>query len=361
MNWSAVKHLHLEISALCNAACPQCARYPTASYYEHPNIKSTDVWTIEQVKRNLPAEDLINIQEYLINGTVGDFITNRDALEIIQYFSACSPSAIFIINTNGSARNIDWWSELAKIPNVTVNFALDGLVDTHHLYRRQTDWNRIIENAQALIAAGGRADWTMTIFEHNKHQVNECRAMALQLGFNKFYARHSDRTIVPARDRNDRVTHWLLPATDSPVPYIKKSSEVELRNKEADFKNGFLIANGVHNAIPLPSLDNCDSLKRKQIYVGGNWSVSPCCFLGVMSFTQTGDHRFENFQVALKQAGLTMQDLVADNKTVRDIVDRGFDWIYDRITTNRALTGCFYHCHPDKSNYRISQATKLAK
>ena len=79
-----------------------------------------------------------------------------------------------------------------------------------------------------------------------------------------------------------------------------------------------------------------------------------------MSFTQTGDHRFENFLNALTEAGLTMQDLVADTKTVGQIVDRGFAWIYDRITTERALTGCFYHCHPDKSNYRASQASKTS-
>ena len=357
MKWSDVRYLHLEISALCNAVCPQCARYPTASYYEHPNIKPTDLWSIEQVQQRLPATDLVNIQEYLLNGTMGDFITNRDALEIVQYLATSSPGAKFTINTNGSARNSAWWSSLAQIPNLTVNFALDGLEDTHHLYRRQTNWNQIIENAKSFIKAGGTADWTMTIFEHNQHQVEACKEMALSFGFDKFYARHSDRTIVPARDRKDNVTHWLLPAKNSPMPAFKKAEEASLRQKEINFKIGKLTSNQEHNNIPLLSLDNCDSLKFKSIYIGGNWSVAPCCFLGIMSFTQTGDHRFENFLNALTEAGLTMQDLVADTKTVGQIVDRGFAWIYDRITTERALTGCFYHCHPDKSNYRASQAS----
>jgi len=361
MKWDAVRNLHLEITALCNAACPQCARYPTASYYEHPNIKTTDHWDIDQVKKKLPQQDLANINEYLLNGTLGDFIANKDALEIVEYLSGASPAATFVINTNGSARTTAWWTKLAQVPNVTLNFALDGLEDTHHLYRRQTDWNRIVENAKAFIASGGRAVWIMTIFEHNQHQVDACKAMALELGFAEFYARHSDRTIVPTRDKSDKVTHWLLPASNSTMPDVRKSTESGLRLRENELKKGILTSNQVHNNIPLPSLDNCDSLKFKSIYVGGNWSVAPCCFLGILSFTQTTDYRFENFSNALTEAGLTMQDLIADSKTVREIVDRGFDWIYNRITTSRALTGCFNHCHPNKSNFRMSQSTKVAE
>jgi MoaA/NifB/PqqE/SkfB family radical SAM enzyme len=360
MNWADVRQLHLEISAQCNAVCPQCARYPTASYYEHPNIQSTDVWTVEQVQQRLPREDLINIEEYLLNGTVGDFITNRDALEIVQYLSSASPNARFIINTNGSARNEKWWQELAQIPNLRVNFALDGLADTHHLYRRQTSWERILENAKSFIHAGGVADWTMTIFAHNEHQIDACRELAHASGFTKFYARHSDRTVVPARDRQGNTTHWLLPATNSPMPSLRKTSELVMINKEANYRAGKINSRNEHNSISLPSLDNCDSLKRRSIYIGGNWSVAPCCFLGILSFTQSGDHRYQNFLDALTAAGLTEKDLLAEQQTVREIVDRGFAWIYDRITTDRALTGCYYHCHPDKSNYRIGQATKLA-
>ena len=360
MKWQDVKQLHLEISALCNAVCPQCARYPAAGYYEHPNIKPTDVWTLSDVKQRLPAEDLINIREYLFNGTVGDFITNKDALEIIEYFATASPGAQFIINTNGSARTTAWWEQLAQIPNLTVNFALDGLEDTHHLYRRQTVWQTIIKNATAFINAGGNADWTMTIFEHNQYQIEDCKQTALSLGFKKFYARHSDRISVPARDKDGHVTHWLKPAVDSNIPNYRMSTEKELIQREANFKAGRLLALQEHNNIPLPSTDNCDSLRYKSIYIGGNWNVAPCCFLGHISITKESDHRYENLAHAMQQAGFDYNDFIAGQLTVKQIVDRGFDWIYDRITTDKALTGCFYHCHPNKSNYRASQASKIS-
>lgn len=361
MKWQEVKSLHLEISALCNAVCPQCARYPTASYYEHPNISHDHVWTLEQVKARLPAEDLINIKEIMLNGTVGDFITNKDALEIVKHLIE-SNNARVKINTNGSARSIGWWAELATTPNLTVNFALDGLEDTHHLYRRNTNWQQIIKNATAYIQAGGNAEWIMTIFEHNKHQIDDCSKLAKQFGFAKFHARHSDRTIVPARDRQGKFTHWLEPASDTPTSNNRISID-NLIIKEAKLKAGKLNpAIRQDNNIALPSLDNCDSLKLKQIYIGGNWFVTPCCFLGAISFTREYDHRYANFVDGLAEAGFTLEELyVTDKRSVRDIVNTSFDWIYNRITTERALTGCFNHCHPNKANYRLSRANIITK
>lgn len=359
MNWQAVRHLHLEISSQCNAACPLCARYPTSSFYEHPSISNDQVWTIEQVRARLPKADLANIEKFLINGTMGDFITNRDALEIIQHFSEASPTAQIEINTNGSARTPEFWKSLAQIKNVRVSFALDGLEDTHHLYRRLTNWKFIIDNAKTFIGSGGTADWIMTRFAHNEHQVEACSNLSKELGFAKFYARFSDRYFAPARDKSGSTSHELLPSPQA--PYTSNIRTIsELQSKEVRFRNGTFRAIPMHNSTPLPSLDNCESLRSKSIYVGADWSVAPCCFIGILSFTQATDHRYESFLNALTEAGLTMQDLIAKN-TVKAIVDQGFDWIYSRITTDRALMSCFQSCHPDKSNYRVSQATKLAK
>lgn len=360
MKWSSVRKLHLEISALCNAVCPQCARYPTASYLEHPNIKSTDVWTIEQVQRRLPASDLKNIEQFLINGTMGDFITNRHALSIVQHLHDAAPKSTKLINTNGSARQSRWWEELASIPGLTVNFAIDGLEDTHSLYRRNTDWQTIINNAKIFMRQGGVADWTMTIFEHNQHQVEACRKLAADLGFRHFWARHTDRTSVPARDRNGLTTHWIRPAAESPI-VINEITEQQMQAKEQRLVHRpdlFHNVNQVHNNIPLPSLDACDSLRERSIYVGANWSVAPCCFLGILSFTQKSDHRYDNFVQAAAQANVGFDDITAsDAQTVANIVDRGFNWIYDRITTDQALTGCYYHCHPKDAKFRVSQNT----
>jgi len=207
-----------------------------------------------------------------------------------------------------------------------------------------------------FIAAGGRAEWIMTVFAHNEHQVSECRELAMRLGFARFIARHSDRPPTPARDRDGVTTHWVLPASTSTVT-AARVSEAGMRAKESRYKQGNIQIRQEHNNIALPSLDNCDSIRLKSIYIGANWSVAPCCFIGALSFTGKGDGRYDNFINALAGAGLTENDLIA-HSTVREVVEQGFDFVYDRITTESALTACFKHCHPDKSNYRVSQATK---
>jgi hypothetical protein len=71
-------------------------------------------------------------------------------VEIVEYL-VCNTIIAGNINTNGSLRNqiggANWPG-----PRVTVGFALDGLADTHSLYRQDTDWNKVIANAQAFIA-----------------------------------------------------------------------------------------------------------------------------------------------------------------------------------------------------------------
>ena len=356
MKWDDVNHLHLEISALCNATCPQCARYPAASYLEHANINNTMRWSYDQVVQRLPREDLLNIKEILFNGTMGDFITNTDALKIVEHFAR--ENLKIVINTNGSARTKEFWQALGKLPgHIEVNFALDGLADTHSLYRRDTNFDQIINNAKTLMEAGGKAAWTMNIFKHNQHQVEDCKQMAEQLGFVKFTARHSDRRPTPVYDRNENFLYMIENATDSPLTIKKSVTIEEIKNRRFQHLNKIGSKILVTEKHPLPNYETCDSLKKRSIYVGSDWHVAPCCFLGILSVTRTFDNRFENFLDGLSQIGRDLESCFAtDSFTVKQAVDRGFGWIYDKITTPEILSGCYFHCHPKDSPFRISQA-----
>jgi sulfatase maturation enzyme AslB (radical SAM superfamily) len=205
------------------------------------------------------------------NGNLGDFASAKDALEIVKYL--VDHSVPVMINTNGSARTPDWWSQFA-LPGVEIGFALDGLEDTHSLYRQDTDWHKIIKNAQAFIAAGGRAVWRFIPFDHNCHQEQDCRDMARQLGFAKFENIYDGRDTGPVFSRTGEFVHFIGKDLGPPgyVPKIEPLLEnhVTWYNSQT-FKE----------AKDTPELNiQCIHKRNQEIYVAANGSVYPCCFLG---------------------------------------------------------------------------------
>jgi sulfatase maturation enzyme AslB (radical SAM superfamily) len=201
------------------------------------------------------------------NGNLGDFSLAKDGAEIVQYLVA--QNITIGINTNGSLRSKSWWQKLAS-PNVTIGFALDGLADTHAVYRQDTDWNRIIENAQAYIAAGGQAIWRFVPFDHNRHQEAECRALATEMGFVSFENIYDGRDAGPVYTRAGEFSHWLGPTGD--VPPIKDMLQSHITwfdSKTVKIKKD------------TPELNlRCYHKVAKEIYLAADGTVYPCCYLG---------------------------------------------------------------------------------
>jgi MoaA/NifB/PqqE/SkfB family radical SAM enzyme len=360
--WEDISQLHLEFSALCNAVCPCCRRYPVAGHEVLPSINNTQVWTLTQVKERLPANDIKHIKQYLINGNYGDFVTNHEAIDILEYLHQSSPNSFISISTNGSARNEAWWDNLARrCGKVEVYFCIDGLEDTHNLYRRQTDWKTIIKNAQAFAKAGGDAVWTMTTFEHNEHQVEQCRQLSKDLGFTKFEVRYNTRETAMARDKNGESTHWVRDTSASPTNQLYK-----LRNKDqygehtsnlTDAELNTLqktrwiqIEAGTFKSKQAPantspmSKKQCPSLNHQtgghSIFVSARWLVSPCCHIA-------GAQEMGNLSTFIddinRRSNTTIESLTANStQTVKDIVDRGFAWVYDSF--EKPASVCLFTC-----------------
>ena len=345
MNWNTVRRLDLEIANICNAACPQCTRHPTGSDMLHPILETKHRWTLEDTIKYFPPEDLGNIDSFLFNGNFGDFISNNEALEIITYFSSVRPSAYYHICTNGSARPKSWWRELAKIKNLKITFGIDGLEDTHHLYRRNTDFNTIIENAKTFIEAGGQAEWTMTLFEHNKHQVKECNTLANNIGFISFVPRHTNRGTTLVSEKK-KPLYVITPANEINIDHdVKNSVDIERIIKlEESIQSGNFVPRQFNECIPLNSKSECMSVKDNSIYVGADWFVSPCCYSGPLGYNNKFNPLYNDFIQKIAEENLKYTDFfVSEGKTVKDAVN--FSWIFDRLTTNDILAVCTKHCH----------------
>jgi MoaA/NifB/PqqE/SkfB family radical SAM enzyme len=231
-----------------------------------------------EILKQLRPEDpgvsnTINDYGVTFNGNLGDFSSARDGVEIVEYLVGHGISVS--ICTNGSARNAKWWEKLA-LPGVEIGFAIDGLADTHSLYRQDTDWHRIIDNVQAFIAAGGRAVWRFIPFDHNQHQQDTCRQMARDLGFYRFENIYDGRDRTPVFSRQGEFTHYI----GTSLPHEGKSTP-NIESLLAGHKAWPKFAIKQEHPKDKPDVKiNCIHKKRKEIYVAADGSVYPCCFLG---------------------------------------------------------------------------------
>jgi MoaA/NifB/PqqE/SkfB family radical SAM enzyme len=234
--------------------------------------------SLDDAKKILPPEFLKQIKNILFNGNLGDFGLAKDAVEIVRYLVENKVPTINI-NTNGSMRTPDWWAQLA-LPGVKVGFALDGIdAATHSLYRQDTDWNTIIKNAKAFIAAGGKAIWRFIPFKHNQYQEEECRQLAKELGFVYFDNINDGRNNGPVYTRIGDFSHWLGEPWDSSPP-IQEMVQSHISWYDVDT---------VKSSKDITPVNiGCHHKRNNELYIAANGEIYPCCYLGY--YPQTMNH-----------------------------------------------------------------------
>jgi sulfatase maturation enzyme AslB (radical SAM superfamily) len=260
---SDIRNVHLEISTRCNAACPGCPR----------NLCGVNVvegyplhdMSLAEAQSIFSPAFLQQLESILINGNLGDFVTARDGVEIVRYFREQNPKLKIEISTNADARP-DIWPTLAEL-KVQVFFCIDGLKTTHEQYRRQTDWDSVIANAQAFISNGGNAVWKMISFAHNQHEIDQCKAMSQQLGFNRFLLVDQGRDAFPVFDQKKNFLYSI-------GEHTQPTNFDELYNRYLGSTT-----NGYIEPVDADVID-CKVQKKKSIYVTATGEIYPCCWLG---------------------------------------------------------------------------------
>ena len=189
----SIRQLSTELTFRCNAKCPACHRQKPLSI----NLNDAKYTiTLEQFKQLFNPELLQDLQWLMFNGNFGDSIMNKQFREILAYVK--SQGTKIKIHTNGGIHGHDYWTDVGNIltKDDIINFDLDGLADTHHIYRINTKFENVFENAKSVIGTNRpQVHWKYIVFEHNKHQVEEARQLAEDVGFTTFSTVKTSRDV----------------------------------------------------------------------------------------------------------------------------------------------------------------------
>lgn len=270
--YAAIREVHVELTSRCNAACPQCPRNLEGGAV-NPALPLAEL-TLEDVQRLFPTELLGRLRKIYACGNYGDPMVAKDTLAIFEHLRRPNAAMELGMFTNGSGRTASFWADLAKVVSY-VRFSIDGLEDTNHLYRRGTQWDRIMESVQAFIGAGGRAEWDFIVFKHNEHQIDDARALAEKLGFQRFFLKKTSRFAGAARGKQVR------DRDGSPAYRIEEPDDPRFRNA-AVVRLTQVGESGGFAAYQAETEITCKAVAHSRLYVSAEGLVFPCCWTGAL-------------------------------------------------------------------------------
>ena len=331
LNLADIRQVQIELTTRCNARCPMCMRNYRG--LDHNGGYPVSELTLDNIKHILKPDFLQQLSKGIsFNGNLGDFGLAQDAQYIVHWLA--DQNALVKINTNGSIRTPEWWASLAR-PGVVIGFALDGLADTHHLYRQDTNWHTVIANAQAFIAAGGQAIWRFIPFEHNRHQEAACEQLALDLGFSRFENIDEGRNRGPVYARTGEFSHWL----GQPYTEHERQNPPQVKDLLESHITWFNPGTVKLDKDTMPLQITCQHKRLEEIYIAADGTVWPCCFLGFYPATM---HHPGNSQLA---------PLVAENNALEHDLAHCMAWFsrveetWSKISIAEGrLYGCVNSC-----------------
>ena len=342
---STVRNLHIELTNRCNAGCPLCGRTSSrpsgvSEFIENSGWIDLQLETIKKI----PWETMKHVN---FCGNYGDPAIHPKMLDIVEYVENFDTNTTVV--TNGSLRNTEWWTKLAKIQTNRkshVRFSVDGLRDTNHLYRRNTDFDVIMRNAQTFIDAGGRATWVFIAFQHNEHQIGEAKELSIKMGFQNFMLRRNNRSILtdgvkrkPTAPPVKKIQQQMFDKFGGTPNYVPQSNELKKWTESAFKDTGCGI--------------QCKAIRLEELYIACDGDVIPCCHWGNAHFASKYDpnhngHKEKHVQI-LKNMKIDLKkyswdEIINEHEKQKDYVE--LLWSNDPKSN---IKQCYTQCGTEKS------------
>jgi len=358
---NSLYRIHLEPTSKCNLLCPMCPRSIQGASVRK-TLELTEI-SLDDFTSWFPPPLLKQITNWVFCGGTGDPCIAKDMSKIIEYIrTKGAPNSQIHMNTNGGMRTPNFWYELGKLFPQNSNtgqlvFSIDGLEDTNHLYRRKNNWKKVMENSQAFIDGGGKADWEFLIFKHNEHQIDEAETLSKKMGFFNFIAKKAlgfqhvvdgEPVPHPVYSKNGNFEYLLEAPTDENNRNLGSRTEISDSNIhgsislahrhtwDKQFMDDILNFDQI-TADALPDYErrvnnttiHCKVLgqpenpeDKHEIYVTAQGLVMPCCWIGTVYYVPSNWFELAQIQQVIKKFG---EDKISLYKnTLIEVYDSGY-------------------------------------
>jgi MoaA/NifB/PqqE/SkfB family radical SAM enzyme len=309
--------------------------------------------SLHDIHRIFPVEFVQQLKRIYMCGNHGDPIFAPDTLEVMKYFRSINPSIRLEMITNGGARSIEWWSELATVVD-QVEFSVDGLEDTNHLYRQGVSWKAVETAIDAFTSAGGNAKWTFLVFNYNEHQVEEAEQYAKLLGVKKFVAKKSGR-FFSSISLKGKTEHQALSRKGTLTELLSPPVSEKYQNKALGKEEQIIQFYGSMPKYLDVSEIECKVAKTVEIYISAEGLVFPCCWTAGRMYKWWRPLGEEQIWDHINKVGL--DNINAKNIPIQDIVEgEFFQSIEDSWGCNSVAEGklevCALKCNKEFDPYK---------
>lgn len=244
---------HIEPTSRCTLECPGCDRTWFKKTFGHQIIQDIDVDALE----NFFATNNFTQSQIRLCGNNGDPIYHPDFIKLITVLK--SQDHAVRIHTNGSAKTTKFWQEVCNCldDKDQVVFAIDGLEDTNSNYRKNSNWQQIIDAVQTCVKQNIDTEWQFIVFKYNQHQIDDARKMSVQLGMNNFRIHKSHR--------------WLDESLNNFMP------DKEHIDQDYDNRVATVESNIERTMVPMCGMN-------RETFIDSKGDIYPCCWTGAYRF-----------------------------------------------------------------------------
>jgi MoaA/NifB/PqqE/SkfB family radical SAM enzyme len=281
------------------------------------------------------------INEFLLCGDYGDSIYYPDLFKLIERFR---DRVSFRIITNGSRQTEKFWNKLAGLMTEKdcIVFSIDGLENTNHLYRINVSYKKVIENLTAFNQAGGQSIWNYLVFEHNQHQVEEAKELALSLGCKEFGYKSTSRFV-------DK-THTLV--TQSPVLgesdqilyFLKPTTYKKYQNQGYDDLNNIVNQHRSYPNYLANAKIDCFAKKLQNIYISAEGDVFPCGWLADRMYGYESESHSDHTEITKMISSVGRNNINIAHSNLQDILNGQWFQAIEDSWVNNSIQRCAHMC-----------------